>query len=295
MQIGVVLPAAQASGQGATPGWAAVRSFAMAAEDRGLDSVWMFDHFFHETDNGRRAGMHEAWTVVSALAAVTSRIQVGTLVLCSPFRHPGLVAKMAATADEVSGGRLVLGVGAGWHDPELTAFGLPHDHLVSRFAEALPLIAALLRGETVTSSGRYHDFQAAGLIPPPTRRIPLLVAADGPRMLRLTARYADAWNTAWYGVPGDRVRHQLSAMQTALTAEGRDPATLTKTIGIHVYDRDSGVPADPDDEAIGGSVAELARTFDAYQSLGADHLIVQLRSTNERSLDQLVAAAALRS
>jgi len=250
VQIGAVLPAAEVSGPGSTPGWLSVRSFAAAAEDRGLDSVWMFDHFFCQTSSGRREGMHEAWTTVSAVAAVTSRIQVGTLVLCSPFRNPGLVAKMAATAEDISAGRLVLGLGAGWHDPELAAFGFAADHLVDRFAEALPIIVGLLQGETVTVDGRYHDLRAAALVPPPARRVPILVAAEGPRMLRLTARHADAWNTAWYGAPDDHLRSQLSAMRQALDTERRDPATLTRTVGIHVYHPDSGVPADPDDEAV---------------------------------------------
>jgi FMNH2-dependent dimethyl sulfone monooxygenase len=113
----------------------------------------MFDHFFNEPANGPIEGMHEAWTIVSALAAVTERVEIGTLVLCSSFRSPALVAKMAATADEVSGGRLILGLGAGWHDPEYHAFGFPSDHRVDRFEEALRIVVPLLRGETVTFSG----------------------------------------------------------------------------------------------------------------------------------------------
>ena len=101
--------------------------------------MWMIDHFFNETDDGRREGMHEAWTIVSAVAAVTTRVEIGTLVICMPFRNPGLLAKMAATAQEVSAGRIILGLGAGWHEPEFTAFGYPFDRRVDRFAEALPI------------------------------------------------------------------------------------------------------------------------------------------------------------
>ena len=201
VKIGVILPAAEVDGEGTTPGWPIVRSFALAAEDRGLDSVWMFDHFFNKTATGALEGMHEAWTLVSGTAAVTQRVEIGTLVLCSSFRSPGLVAKMAAAADAVAGGRLILGLGAGWHDPEYEAFGYPTDHRVDRFEEALQIIVPLLNGERVTFAGRYHETRDAILAPAPDRRIPILVAASGPRMLRLTARHADAWTRPGTGRP----------------------------------------------------------------------------------------------
>src|SRR5512132_2091198 len=165
VKIGVILPAAEADGPGETPGWPAIRSFARAAEAQGLDSVWMFDHLFDQTEAGPIEGMHEAWTIVSAVAAATERVEIGTLVLCSSFRNPALVAKMAATADDVSGGRLILGLGAGWHDPEYEAFGFPKDHRVDRFEEALRIVVPLLRGETVSFAGRYGEARAAVLAP----------------------------------------------------------------------------------------------------------------------------------
>ena len=118
-----------------------------------------------EPPTGPIEGQHEAWTIVSAVAAVTERVEIGTLVLCSSFRSPALVAKMAATADEVSGGRLILGLGAGWHDPEYEAFGFPADHRVERFEEALQVIVPLLRGETVSFAGRYEEVRDAVLAP----------------------------------------------------------------------------------------------------------------------------------
>src|SRR5438093_1974559 len=157
MKIGVVLPAGEADGEGETPSWSTVRSFALAAEGQGVDSVWMFDHFFYKPPSGPIEGMHEAWTIVSAVAAVTVRVEIGTIVLCSSFRNPGLVARMAVSADDVSGGRLILGLGAGWHDPEYEAFGFPKDHRVGRFEEALRIVVPLLGGETVTLDGRYHQ------------------------------------------------------------------------------------------------------------------------------------------
>jgi probable F420-dependent oxidoreductase len=297
VKVGVVIPAAEVDGEGSTPGWPAIRSFALAAETHGLDSVWMFDHFFNEPANGPIEGMHEAWTIVSAIAAVTERVEIGTLVLCSSFRSPALVAKMAATADEVSGGRLILGLGAGWHDPEYQAFGFPSDHRVDRFEEALQIILPLLRGETVTFSGRYHEAQDAVLAPAPDRRIPVLVAAFGPRMLRLTARHADAWNTAWYGAPDGRLREQLATFRAAIEAEGRDPATLTLTVGMVVNDPAYGVPEEEDgeDSSFIGSVDELSRAIDEYAALNIGHLIVLLQPLTEASVGRLALALGQRS
>jgi probable F420-dependent oxidoreductase len=290
----VILPASEEDGDGATPGWAAIRSFALAAEDRGLDSVWMYDHLFNEPANGPIEGMHEAWTIVSAVAAVTTRVEIGTLVLCSGFRNPGMVAKMAATADEVSGGRLILGMGAGWHDPEYRAFGYPTEHRVDRFEESLRVIGPLLRGERVDFSGRYHEMRGAVLAPPPARRIPILVAAFGPRMLRLAAQHADAWNTAWYAGPDERFRTAMAALDSALAAEERDVATLSRTVGMIVADPQNGEADQNDEASFAGSVGELAGVFDDYAALGVDHLVLILQPMTVACLDRVASAIALR-
>ena len=287
VKIGVILPAAQVEEHGGTPDWSMVRSFALSAEGHGLDSVWMFDHFFDRSRPWSQ-GMHEAWTIVSAVAAVTQRVEIGTLVLCSSFRTPGLVAKMAVTADHVSRGRLILGLGAGWHDEEYRTFGYPIDHRVDRFEEALQIVGSLLRGGSVSFEGRYHQVHDAKLVPGPRRRIPLLVAADGPRMLHLTARYADAWNTAWYGAPDGELRRSMEAFTGALEAEGRDPASVTRTVGMNV--RDADLVGSDDEREFAGSVDELARTIDAYETFGVKHLIIQLLPHDEASLDRLADA-----
>jgi probable F420-dependent oxidoreductase len=293
MKVGAILPAADDAGM-PTPPWPAIRSFALAAESHGLDSLWMFDHLFYRPSDGPIEGQHEAWTIVSAVAAVTERVEIGTLVLCSSFRSPSLVAKMAATADEVSGGRLILGLGAGWHDAEYEAFGFPKDHRVGRFEEAMEIVVPLVRGETVTFDGRYFRARDALLVPAPTRRIPVLVAASGRRMLRITARHADAWNTAWFGAPDDRLAERLRALDGALDAEGRDPATLARTVGVSVVDLEQAPNAD-DERSFRGSVDELARAIDDYGALGIDHLIVLLQPMTESSLERLAAALARRS
>ncbi|HSD48707.1 MAG TPA: LLM class flavin-dependent oxidoreductase [Actinomycetota bacterium] len=297
MKIGVILPAAASDAEGGHPSWAAVRSFAQAAEAQGLDSVWMFDHLFHAPADGPIDGQLEAWTVVSAVAAVTERVEIGTLVLCSSFRSPALVAKMAATADEISGGRLILGLGAGWHDPEYDAFGVPKDHRVDRFEEALRILVPLVRGDTVTFEGAHLQVRGAVLAPAPKRRVPVLVAAFGPRMLRLTARYADAWNTAWFGAPDDRLREHLDQLGAAMAAEGRDPGTMERTVGLEVHDPAAVGTADgsaDDDRSFSGSVEELAETFDAYEQLGIDHLMIVLQPMTEASLERLALALSRR-
>jgi len=290
MQIGTILPADESADAPAS--WVRVRDFALTAEQGGLDSVWLFDHVFHESRT-RRTGMLEAWTTLSALAVATHTVRLGTLVLCSPFRNPVLVAKMAATADEVSGGRLILGLGAGWHDPEFAALGIPTGHRVDRFAEALPIITALLRGETVTVDGEHHELRAAELLPAPTRRVPVLVAAFGPRMLRLTARYADAWNTAWYGAPDEELRVALADMRVALEAADRDPASMSTTVGLVLHDPGSSVPSEAGSPVISGSVDEVARILDEYRALGVDQVMVQPHPHTPRTLERLIAARAL--
>jgi probable F420-dependent oxidoreductase len=291
MRIGVTLPFGASDGPGRLPTWGEMHAFATHAEAIGLDSLWVCDHFLSGPPGEPAEAIHESWTIVAALAASTSTIELGQLVMCVSFRSPALLAKMAVTADGVSGGRLVLGLGAGWYDPEYVAFGFPTDHRVARFDEALQVIRPLMRGERLNFAGRYHQVRDAVLLPPPDRPIPILVAGNRPRMLRLTARYADAWNTAWYGLPDNRLAQRLADMRAALEAESRDPATLRRTVGIDCE------LADPDHTGSGssaGHVNELARTIDAYARLGIDDLILRLQPSTQPALDRLARALQIR-
>ena len=292
MRIGVVVPMAASDGPGRLPTWPQVRTFGQHAEAVGLDSLWVCDHLLSGPPDD---GIHEGWTILAALASSTSRVELGQLVTCTSFRHPALLAKMATTADEVSGGRLILGLGAGWYDREYQAFGYPTDHRGGRFEEAIAIIAPLVRGERVTLAGRYYQVRDAVLGPPPDRPIPILVAAEGRRMLRLTARYADAWNTAWFGLPDDLLQRRLAELNAALEAEGRDPATLRRTVGMEVRDPQATAPAGDPGEGFGGAVDQLARVIDAYEQLGFDDLILQLEPKTTRSLDRLAEALELRA
>jgi FMNH2-dependent dimethyl sulfone monooxygenase len=292
-----MLPMAESdstAGRGASGGqiWSEALRFARYAEAIGLDSIWPCDHFLSEAPGGPVEGILEGWTVLSALAAVTDRVELGQMVMCVSYRDPGLLAKMAATAQAVSGGRVVLGVGAGWYDREYRAFGYPTDHRVDRFEEALQVIVPLVRGDTVSFDGRYYTTDAAVLMPPPVPSIPVLVAAKGPRMLRLTARYADAWNTAWFGAPTDELARRVADLESALQAEGRDSHSLRRTVGMIV--RDPEQTAEEDRGAFVGSVDELASTIDAYEEIGFDDIIAGVEPMTERSLDRLGQALELR-
>ena len=153
MKIGLMLHLSDDDALGRPPSFETLRDMSIAADESGLDSVWGADHLIFRREDGADEtsnGIHECWTVLSAVAAVTRRVEIGPLVLAMPFRPPALLAKMATTLDEVSGGRLILGIGSGWHEPEFDAFGYPFDHRVGRFEEALAVLLPLLRGERVT-------------------------------------------------------------------------------------------------------------------------------------------------
>jgi probable F420-dependent oxidoreductase len=297
MKIGMLLPMNDADGPGASA-WSRVRTLASLAEEGGLDSLWVYDHFLFRLPGEPEDGIHEAWTLLTATAAVTERVELGTIVLGTGFRPPALLAKMAATLDEVSNGRLILGLGTGWHEPEYAAFGYPFDHRVGRFEESLAIIGPLLRGERVTFHGRWHDVEDAVLIPPPRRpartpgRVPILIAAKGERMLRLVARHADAWNAAWFGLPNERFEQRRADLLAACEAERRDPATLEVTVGLTIDSETGGPgrPAAPD--GLPADADAVARALDAWRGLGVGHVQVDLRPVDERTVGVLAAARA---
>jgi luciferase-type oxidoreductase len=289
VKVGIMLPLGETEDVGS---WTRIRELAEVTEAQGLDSLWVADHFFYKPPEGEPSGMHEAWTLLSAVAAVTSRVEIAPLVLCSAFRNPGLVASMAATLDEVSGGRLLLGVGAGWHDPEFEAFGYPPDHKVGRFDEWIEIVARMLRGETVTFDGRYYQTRDAVVLPPPSRRIPLLIAGNKPRMMSIVARHADAWNTAWFGRPDDRLRERLEALDRALDDAGRERGSLERQVGLLVRDPDEPGGEDSEDW-FAGTVEELADLLREHEQLGLAHAVVILEPRTPQSVERLAEAVRL--
>jgi probable F420-dependent oxidoreductase len=277
MQVGVQLPEVEREVR-----WPEYLAMARAAEAAGFDSIWIGDHLLYDAPE---RGPWEAWTLMSALAAATERVTIGPLVACLGFHPPGLIAKMAATVDEVSGGRFTLGVGAGWNRREFSAFGLPYDHRVSRFAEAIEIVRHLLAGERTTLHGRFWQAEDALLLPPPRRRVPLMVGSNGPRMLSITLPFVDAWNTWWedYGNTAEGFA-ALNARVSAAAAEvGREPSQIRRSAcALVALDPDAGerpsLPhAPPITSNIAGRVRELGEA-------GADEVILVLSPITERSI-----------
>ena len=291
MRIGVTLPLAEGdTAAGHAPDFAETVAFATRAEAGGLDSIWVFDHLLFRFPDAPQEGVHEAWTTLSAVASLIPRVELGSLVMCSSFRNPGLMAKMAATLDGLSGGRVILGLGSGWHDPEYAAFGYPDDHKVGRFADDLEVTARLLKGERFSLTGTWREFREAELLPPPERQVPILVAAKGQRMLRLTARWADAWNTAWFGRVEDRLTTRLADLERACEAEGRDPASIRRTIGVRLHDPGEGAD---DASGLDADARGLADLFDELAALGIDDAIVWSISKSAAAVDRISEARQL--
>jgi alkanesulfonate monooxygenase SsuD/methylene tetrahydromethanopterin reductase-like flavin-dependent oxidoreductase (luciferase family) len=286
MRVGLVLPIEQPDAHTAPMSYAGIREVALAAEASGLDSLWVFDHLLFRFD-GETTGIHECWTVLSAIAEATSRVQLGTIVMCTSFRNPALLAKMAATLDHISDGRLVLGIGCGWHDPEYEAFGYPTDHKVGRFEEALTVIRSLIREGRADLDGRWVTVRDAVLLPPARPDLPILIAAKRPRMLDLTARHADAWNLAWFGAPDERLGTARADLGAALARADRDPATLDITVGVTVRYLDL-LPDDAPQDGPAMSGSEAVRSgLAAHAAAGADHLIVALEPATVEAVERL--------
>jgi probable F420-dependent oxidoreductase len=287
MEVGLILPMGDDDRPGVPVSSRAVLAMAADAEAAGLDSLWVYDHLLAMEEEGAVSGQWEAWTLLSALAAVTSAPRLGTLVSCTSFRHPPLLAKMAHTLQELSGGRLTLGLGAGWHRPEYRAFGYPFDHRVSRFAEAIEIIATLLRDGRATFSGDYYTVEDCVLLPPlsggPVRTPILVGCGGGERMLRLTAHWADSWNTAWYGLPNERFTELRGKLHAACAAEGRDPATVDVTVGFLIGGRERPGRVEVDAAAIADALA-------AWEREGVAELVCWPDPTGTASVEVLLTA-----
>jgi probable F420-dependent oxidoreductase len=291
MKIGVVVrtgPLGESDGPGR---WSFLREMALRLEAAQLDSIWLYDHLLYRWPHRPATdGIWECWTILSALAAATQRVELGTLVACTAFRNPALLAKMAATLDEVSNGRLILGLGAGWHQPEFDAFGIPFDHRASRFAEAVAIIKPLLREGHVDFNGSFYAAPNCELIPrgPRADGPPLLLAGTGPRMLEIVARHADAWNTAWHGV-ADTARAPIERLRAMCEQVGRDPATLEVTAAVSVAYPDLGQKSRTA-AFLSGTPEQIADGLRGYPDLGVGHVIVEVTPFTPAAIDRFAAA-----
>ena len=264
--------------------WPEYLAMARAAEEVGFDSIWLGDHLLYRDDRGER-GPWDVWTLLAALAAATTRIELGPLVACAAFHPPGILARMAAAVDEISDGRLVVGVGAGWNETEFRAFGLPFDARVARFAEAFEVVRRLLARERVTLHGRFHDVDGAVLLPPPRRRPPLMIGTRGRRLLELTLPYVDAWNTwyDWYGNAPARFGELNREIDELAAAAGREPSEIARSACVFVV-RDEGVGERTLDPAAPPVERDLAEHLHRLAIEGADQAILVVDPINEESI-----------
>jgi alkanesulfonate monooxygenase SsuD/methylene tetrahydromethanopterin reductase-like flavin-dependent oxidoreductase (luciferase family) len=282
--------------------WPEIVAMARLGEEIGLDSVWCGDHLLYRRPNDRARGPWEAWTQLAGLAAATSRISLGPLVASTSFHNPAMLAKMAATVDEISGGRLILGLGAGWNETEYRAFGFPFDRRISRFQEAFTIIRTLLREGAIDFVGDYYEARDCELLPRPARPggPPLLVGSSGERMLGITLPHVDAWN-AWYEDTDNSpagVAPLRDRVDAACRAVGRDPATVERTVAILV--RLSGGQGRPHGDADQAEIAPLeagpeaiADALRAYAGEGIGHVQLVLDPITLESIEQLAPVLEL--
>ncbi len=290
MRIGVQLPEVERR-----VAWDEYVAMARAAEAAGFDSVWMGDHLLYRGDGGPERGPWEAWTLLAALAAATDRVALGPLVACVAFHPPALLAKMAATIDEVSGGRFTLALGAGWNEAEFRAFGLPFDHRVARFEEAFAIVRQLLAGQRVTVRGRYWAANDAVLLPRPAHRPRLLIGSNGPRMLSIALPHVNAWNT-WYEDYGNTAGGfaDLNERTTAAARQvGRDPSEIARSACVFVALGTTALERPIQAECPPVGERRLPAHLRELADAGADEAILVVSPITESSITRLGKVLAL--
>ena len=295
-RVGVQLPEVER----AVP-WPEMVAMARAAEDCGFDSIWLGDHLLYDLPGGAVRGPWEVWTALAALAGVTERVELGPLVASTSFHAPAMLAKQAATVDAISGGRLVLGLGAGWNRREYTAFGFPFDKRVSRFEEAFTIIRELLRTGRSDLRGTYYDVDDCVLDPGPIRPggPPLMLGSISPRMMRIGLPHVDAWNVWWsdYGNDADGFARVRARVTDALDRAGREPDEVEATAAVLVR-----LPAglgrlmgetynDPGIRPV--PLSDLAEHLQAMAAAGAAHVQLVLDPITVESIDAVGAALSI--
>jgi probable F420-dependent oxidoreductase len=260
-------------------------AIARAVEECGFDSLWVGDHLLYRTPD---RGPWDCWSTLAWLAGITERVELGPLVACTAFHPPGVLARQAAAVDELSGGRLVLGLGAGWNADEFRAFGLPFGHHVSRFEEAFEIVRRLLAAERVTFHGRFHEADDAVLLPAPRRRPKLMIGANRPRMLAIALPHVDAWNTWFthYGNTPDGFARHNAEIDAAAERAGRDPQELARSACVYVRVGAGGERTNSDgiEPVDADRIAEHLR---ALEQAGADEAILVVDPITESSVRSL--------
>jgi alkanesulfonate monooxygenase SsuD/methylene tetrahydromethanopterin reductase-like flavin-dependent oxidoreductase (luciferase family) len=276
LKVGIQLPEVEREVR-----WPELLDMIRAIEDLGFDSIWLGEHLLYRWPDRDPRAPWEAWSMMAAIAATTSRVVFGPLVACTNFHNPAMLAKQATTIDEISGGRLILGLGAGWNETEFRAYGFPYDHRVDRFEEAFTIIRTLLQEGAIDFDGRWYQIRDCELLPrgPRPNGPPLMIGSNGPRMLRATVPHVQSWNT-WFadianqpaGVPALRAR-----VDEACRDVGRDPSTLERTVAVLVKlpggtGRIQGGYADDPSPPVEGSPVEIAASLRAFAEQGIGHV-----------------------
>lgn len=291
VKIGIQLPEIEREVR-----WPEVRDMVLLIEQAGFDSIWVGDHLLYRGPHIGVAGPWEAWTQMAAIAALTERVEFGPLVAATSFHNPAMLAKMATTIDEISGGRLILGLGAGWNETEYRGFGFPFDNRVSRFEEAFTIIRTLIREGEIDFDGTYYTARDCAIVPPGPRPTgpPILIGSRGPRMLSITAPYMDAWNAwhAWFDNDPARLRPIMDQLDATLEAAGRDPSEVERTVAVLVQfaggsGRMAGDPSRGISQPLAGSAEEIVAGLREFRALGADHLQLVLDPINVASITEM--------
>ena len=296
-EIGVVFGSWRSSVDGSTVPWAEIRDLALRAEEIGLDTVWSPDELLGRlVKDGPRYGFWDGVAVTAGLAAATSRIKIGTWVMSALQRNPGMIAKSAATMDEISGGRFVLGLGAGHAGSGAHGFGLPEEAIYDRFEEALQIIVPLLRTGRADFAGTYHVARDLEQLPAGPRPvgIPLLLAAHGQKGYRHAARHADVWSC--YATERSDVAElgpRVVAFEAACAEVGRDPSTVGRSAGVVVAPL-AGAPYDGAfGTAITGSAEQIADAFRTFQAAGFTQLEFLVEPLTMAALDAMAPVIEL--
>lgn len=297
LRIGLQLPEVEYVAR-----WADYAEMAILAEDVGFDSLWVGDHLLYTEAGNPSRGPWEAFTTLTALAAITRRVELGPLVASTSFRNPAMTAKIAETIDEISGGRFILGLGAGWNATEYRAFGFPFDHRFARFAEAFDIIHALVRTGKATFQGEYFQIDDCEILPrgPRNGAMPLLIGSKGDRMLRHTLPYVDQWNI-WYADFNNTVeglRPFIERVDQLSLEVGRDPSTLIKTAAVLVTapggsSRSTGAKHEQYQPGLAGSQEEIAAQLAAFHGAGIAHIQIVLDPITPQAIEWLAPVIPL--
>lgn len=290
-----------------------VVQIAQTAEQAGYHALWCSDHLLWDADATRR-NCFEAWTLLTALAPLTTRLRLGTLVSCNAYRHPSILAKIVAGLDTISQGRIDCGIGAGWKELEYRAYGIAFPPVGTRIAqlrETVQILRRLWTQDHASFQGQYYTLEAACCAPKPVQQpLPVWIGGQGEKkLLRLVAEAADGWNMV-LGSTVEQVRHKLAVLQRHCEAVGRDMATLDMSLFVltFVYDNESeynhyltqqahllGASSTAGLErarqlGLAGSATQVTETLRQYVAHGFDYVIALFPYTRERDLLQRYAA-----